>query len=67
MKNLICKFLDHKWKYNFPIRTTPNKAICSRCKCKAEFDLRNLEWNEVLKFKNEKRSDKELINEWFYE
>lgn len=59
---LICKIFGHKWKYNFP--SLPNKAICSRCKIKAELNLRTLEWYNVNSFEGVKRSDEELCKKW---
>ena len=35
--NLICKILDHDWRYNFP--TMPTKRICHRCKIKQKVKL----------------------------
>jgi hypothetical protein len=59
---VICRFFGHKWKYNFP--SIPNKAMCTRCKCKAVLDLKKLEWNNVDAFIGEKRTDKELARDW---
>ncbi len=62
IKKIICYIFGHKWIYNFS--WMPSRAICSRCFAKAEFDLSKLEWNSVELFKNEKRTNKQLINQW---
>lgn len=57
-----CTF-GHDWRYNFP--NMSNKAICRRCKQKAEFDIHKLEWNNVKEFKHhDGRTDDELIEKW---
>tara|TARA_R110000868_G_scaffold76573_6_gene220180 strand:- start:11363 stop:11569 length:207 start_codon:yes stop_codon:yes gene_type:complete len=61
-EKLKCKVYDHDWKYNFS--TMPNKAICTRCKIKSKFDLRELEWNPIDTFEGETRTDGELISAW---
>lgn len=61
---LKCNIFGHKWKFNFP--SIPNKAICSRCKCKSILNLQTLEWKPVLTFENEERTDNELIKAWFF-
>ena len=64
IKKLICKILGHKWKYNFP--NTANKAICSKCKVKLQWNFNPYEdWIVVNEFKNEIRTDEELIKQWF--
>lgn len=62
IKSLWCYFFGCKFVYNFP--SIPSKAICTRCKAKAEFDTKTLEWNEVEKFKDMSRTDEQLIKRW---
>jgi hypothetical protein len=61
-----CDLFGHDWRYNFP--SLANRAICTRCKCKAELNLRDLEWEPVEKFsfseKYNTRTDDELIKQW---
>lgn len=64
INNIICYIFNHKWKFNF--KSLPNKAICSRCKIKAELNLYTLEWESIDKFEGEKRSDEELCRTWTY-
>lgn len=65
---IMCKIFEHDWRYNFPVDSSPSKAICARCflKVKWKGSISGLlqMWTEVNKFDNEKRSDKELINKW---
>lgn len=63
--SIRCKIFGHKWKYNFPISSFPNKSICKRCNKKARLDLGTLEWVEVVQFDKETRTDSELIKKWF--
>jgi len=63
--NILCKILGHKWKYNFPTHSIPDKAICQRCRQKSELNLKSLKWEKVLGFKNDKRDDKIIIKKWF--
>ena len=65
MKSLICRIFGHKWRFNFPIRSLPSKAMCARCHSKLKFIPKELGWEEVSNFENEKRSDEQLIHEWF--
>ena len=57
-----CYFLGHRWLYNFS--TIPNKAICNRCFIKTKLNLKSLEWEKVPNFEGEKRTDKQLVNDW---
>jgi len=63
----LCRVINHKWRFNFPATSLPNRAICSRCYAKAVFDLRKLEWEEVKEFNfaNDNRTDKQLSEQWF--
>lgn len=58
----LCRFFGHKWRYNFPISSMPNKAICEKCYAKSKLTL---DWEVVSDFENEKRTDKELAEKWF--
>jgi len=58
----MCRFFGHKWKYNFP--SIPNKAMCTRCKCKSVLNLKTLEWISVKNFNKEKRTDEQLAWDW---
>ncbi len=62
MKKIICNLFGHKWLYNFS--TMPHKSICIRCKEKSELNLTELMWYDVGWFRDEKRTDEELIKEW---
>lgn len=62
---VMCRFFGHKWRYNFPISSIPNKAICEKCYAKSKLNLRTLDWEVVTGFENEKRTDKELADKWF--
>ncbi len=62
---VMCRFFGHKWRYNFPISSIPNKAICQKCYAKSKLNLRTLDWEVVSVFENEKRTDKELSDNWF--
>jgi hypothetical protein len=62
---VMCRFFGHKWRYNFPISSIPNKAICEKCYAKSKLNLRTLDWEVVADFENEKRTDKELAGKWF--
>lgn len=62
---VMCRFFGHKWRYNFPISSMPNKAICEKCYAKSKLNLRTLDWEVVSDFENEKRTDKELADKWF--
>ncbi len=59
---VMCRFFGHKWKYNFP--SIPNKAMCTRCKCKSVLNLKTLEWISVKNFDKEKRTDEQLVRDW---
>ncbi len=60
-----CYFLGHDWRYNFPISSMPNKAICSRCFSKAKLNLRSLDWEPIPQFDGDSRTDKQLVDDWF--
>ena len=60
--NVVCRLFGHNWKYNFS--SLPNKAICTRCNCKAVLDLKVIEWKSVNNFGKEKRTDKQLAQSW---
>lgn len=62
---VMCRFFGHKWRYNFPISSMPNKAICEKCYSKSKLNLRTLEWEVVSDFGTETRTDKELADKWF--
>ena len=62
---VMCRFFGHNWRYNFPISSMPNKAICENCYAKSKLYLRTLDWEVVADFENEKRTDKELADKWF--
>jgi len=62
---VMCRFFGHKWRYNFPISSIPNKAICEKCYVKAKLNLRTLDWEVVSDFGTETRTDKELADKWF--
>jgi len=65
LSHVMCRFLGHRWKYNFPTSSVPNKAICDRCFCKSKLNLQSLDWEVVLKFDGEKRTDKQLADKWY--
>ena len=48
MSGGLCKLYGHRWRYNFPKNSMPNKAICKRCKIEAQLNLKTLEW-EITK------------------
>jgi hypothetical protein len=56
-----CKFIHHQWRYNFP--SIPNKRICKNCYKKEKLNLRTLEWTDTF---IDKRTDTELVKQWFY-
>ena len=56
-----CKFISHRWKYNFP--NIPNKRICENCCKKEKLNLRTLEFSDTF---IDKRTDLQLIKNWFY-
>ncbi|PIZ51128.1 hypothetical protein COY27_04755 [Candidatus Woesearchaeota archaeon CG_4_10_14_0_2_um_filter_33_13] len=60
-----CEFLGCDWRYNFPISSIPNKAICTKCFSKHKLNLSNLVWEKIEEFDGEKRTDKELATNWF--
>lgn len=62
---VMCRFFGHKWRYNFPISSIPNKAICQKCYAKSKLNLITLDWEVVSVFENETRIDKELVDKWF--
>jgi len=62
---VMCRFFGHRWRYNFPISSMPNKAICDRCFAKSKLNLRSLDWEVVSEFEGEKRTDKQLADKWF--
>jgi hypothetical protein len=62
---VMCRFIGHKWRYNFPISSMPNKAICKKCYAKSKLNLRTLDWEIVSDFGTETRTDKELADKWF--
>ncbi len=62
---VMCRFFGHKWRYNFPISSMPNKAICKKCYIKSKLNLRTLDWEVVSDFGNETRTDRELADKWF--
>ena len=55
------KHLSHRWKYNFP--SMPNKRICENCQRKEKLNLHTLEWTDYF---TDKRTNLELIKDWFY-
>lgn len=65
LKKIICYFFKHKWVYNFPLQSMPNKAICKRCYIKSRLNLTTLDWFIVEKFDEEDRTDEELTDKWF--
>lgn len=64
VNKIKCFILGHKWKYNFP--SLPNKSICIRCSKKAKLNLKTFEWEITKTFKDEKRTDKEIISNWVF-
>ena len=58
-KNIICMLFGHKWRYNF--RWMPSKAICARCKKKANANIATLTWENGFE---DSRTDDELIKKW---
>ena len=62
---VLCRFFGHRLKYNFPILSMPNKAICKKCYAKYKLNLITLDWEVVSDFENETRTDKELVDKWF--
>jgi hypothetical protein len=63
--DIMCRLFGHKWRYNFPISSIPNKAICKRCYSKSSLNLNSLDWEIISDFENEKRTDKEIATKWF--
>lgn len=62
IKNLICMIFGCDWKYNFP--SQPNKCICNNCDSKAVYNFNIDEWESVLEFKNDTRTNEELKKKW---
>lgn len=60
INKIICKVFGHSFKYNFP--SIPNKRICKRCYKKEKWTNKPYVWDGYF---TDKRTDKELINQWF--
>lgn len=63
----ICRIDGHRYLYNFA--TMPSKSICRRCHQKwlADYSgdlIKGDIWKEVEAFKNDPRTDEELVRAW---
>lgn len=65
IKRLRCNIIGHQWRYNHP--TMPTKAICKNCHTKEKLNTSKLEWEPVLFFNWEQRSDEQLSKMWYKE